>query len=916
MLIGLILLFVVSISAIVRLYTDLLWYQEVGFSSVFWTTVGAKVLLAIAFGLAFFVFALINLLIVTRMTPVYRVAVDPEDPFERYRGSILPYMRWASLGIAAVLGFFFGLGVTPNWSRILLAFNQEPFGVSDPVFGQDIGFYVFRLPFHQFLYGWMFSGLLVVVLVVAGAHYLTGGIRPQAPGDRVTPQVKAHLSALLGLVILLRGWGYRLDQYQLLYSPRGEVTGASYTDVNAVRPALTLLIFISIIVAGLFLVNIRQRGWVLPLAGLGLWLLISILARGIYPFVIQRFTVEPAQLEREEPYIVRNIEHTRQAYGIDAMEVQEYPAVTGISPEAVEANRDAIGNIRLWDPGTLSRSYRQLQEIRTYYQFDDVDIDRYAIGGGLRQLLLSVRELEPGNLETRTWLNLHVVYTHGYGVVASPTNESDPEGQPAFLLHEIPPIAQAPELELEQPGIYYGEGLADTEYSLVGTRQQELDYGTPEENRFTTYEGKGGVPAASLLRRLAFSWRFRNINVAISRLIEPETKILYYRQIRDRLGLAAPFLHFDGDPYPVIAGGRVVWLADAYTLSPMYPYSERLRFHDRTGRVNVDGLETPPAILGEYNYIRNSVKATVDAYDGTVTLYVWDESDPIIRAWRKIFPDLFRDASQMPDEIRSHVRYPEDLFRIQSYLYRRYHMIKPQDFYTQEDLWIIPRDPGLPETAVTTSPVMQEIQPFYVLMRLPGSEELEYVLILPFNPRGRPNMVSYVVAKSGPEDYGKLIDFRFPRGRQIDGVGQVHARINQNPEISRTITLLSQRGSEVILGNLLVIPIENSILYVQPLFLQADRNAIPELKHVIMATSERVVMGLSIDDAFRLLFEGGPTVSEEVAEERPALEGDLVRQALDHLIAAEEAARRGDWATYGREIEEARRALEEANRQP
>ena len=891
-----------------------MWYREVGFSSVFWTVLGSRAALGAAFGVTFFLFTLLNLLFVIRLMPVYRRSLDPDDPLERYRGAFIPYIRWIAIGISAFLGLMFGITVTSHWDKILLALNGVSFGAKDAVFGRDIGFYVFKLPFYQFLYGWLLSGLVVVILMVAAAHYLTGGIRPQAPGDRVTPQVKAHLSALVGLAVLLRAWGYRLNQFELLYSDRGEVTGASYTDINAERPALTLLIIILVIVAVLFLVNIRQRGWSLPLAGVGLWLLIALLGKGLFPFVVERFRVQPAQLQKERPFIDRNIKATRLAYGLSDVQVTpDYPAIEGITQAAVNENSETIGNIRLWDTKTLMAAYAPLQEIRPYYRFEDVDVDRYEIDGKLRQVMLSARELAPEALETRSWQNEHIVYTHGYGVVVSPTNESTPEGEPTFLVKDVPPTTDIEELTLKQPRIYYGEGLEGIDYSLVGTSQRELDYGTQDETQYSSYKGEGGVGVSGLLRRIAFAWRFRNINLAITGLVQDDSRIIYYRDIRERLQLAAPFLQYDGDPYPVIADGRLVWMADAYTVTDMFPYSERIDFAERTLRARGTSDLAEPAIQGKYNYIRNSVKATVDAYDGTVRFYVWDDKDPIIKAWRDIFPRLFVDASEMPDSLRSHVRYPEDLLRIQSYQYRRYHMTQVDDFFTREDQWAIPADPNLESGAGTT--VLGETQPYYVLMKLPGSPKLEYQLILPMNPRGenRRNMIAYLSASSDPETYGALRDYRFPKNRQIDGVQQVHARINQDPLISRTRSLLDQAGSKVIFGNLLVIPLGESILYVQPLFLQASQSGIPELKNVILATSDRVVMGTSIQESLRLLLEGGPSVSEGASqpEDPGAPEGEAAEaEALRHLEAAERAAREGDWATFGRELELAKQALQ------
>ncbi|MGH7425703.1 MAG: UPF0182 family protein, partial [Candidatus Methylomirabilales bacterium] len=548
---------------------------------------------------------------------------------------------------------------------------------------------------------------------------------------------------------------------------------------------------------------------------------------------------------------------------------------------------------------------------------------RYTIDGSPRQVLLSTREMDTGALESTNWQNTHLFYTHGYGAVVSAASEATVEGEPNFLVQDIPPKPDSPELALTEPGIYFGEGLLGV-YSLAPSAQKELDFAREAEqgNKLTSYAGRGGVPASGVLRRLAFAWRFRNINLAISGLITPESRILYYRQVRERLLKAAPFLHFDTDPYPVISDGRIVWVADGYTVSDMYPYSERLDFGDRTFRPTSYG---PIAgIDGEFNYVRNSVKATVDAYDGTVSFYVWDPTDPIIRTWRRAFPALFKDAEDMPTSLRSHVRYPEDLFRIQTYIYQRYHMTEPTDFFTREDLWVIPADPNQSNEGVAEVQD-DEIQPYYVLMRLPGAPSEEYALILPMNPRGKRNMISWLAAKSGPADYGRLIDFRFPKGSQIDGVGQAHARINNTPEISKTVSLLDVRGSKVQWGNLLVIPVKNSVLYVQPMFVQAEKNAIPELKNVILVSSEKVVMGNDLRHALGLLLAGGeaapPGESAEPGETArppvgPGSRQEAARLALEHLRAAREAAQRGDWATYGRELQEAERRLGEALGEP
>src|SRR5437899_2186403 len=612
------LFFVLSISTIVRLYTDLLWYREVHFTSVFFTMLRSESLLGIGLGAVFFLFCLANLFIVARLMPVYRLTVDPNDPLNRYRSAALPYMGWIAAGGSAFLAFLFGISASPMWDRLVLALHTVPFHMKDPVFGRDVSFYVFRLPFYQFLYGWAFAALVVVTLVVAGAHYVTGGIRPQSAAERVTPQVKAHLSVLIGLIALLRAWGYRLGQYNLLYSTRGKISGASYTDLHAELPALRLLVVISIIGAILFLVNIRFRGWALPIAGAGLWFLTSVLAAGVYPFVVQRFVVGPAQLQKETPYIQRNISATRQAYGLDVTP-QPYADTGTITSDVIAKDVPVLNNIRLWDPDTLKTAYQTLQEIRPYYSFVDVNPDRYMINGSIQQVLSSARELNTSNLPTQNWQNQHLIYTHGYGIVASPANQKTPEGQPQFLVQNIPPTSTVAELQVTQSDVYYGEGLLGV-YSLVDSNQPELDFSSPNKDVYASYQGKGGVPVSGLFQRLMFAWRFKNINVLISSLVSKNTKIVYYRQIQERLLKSAPFINWDTDPYTSIVDGRLVWIADGFTVSNMSPYSEQTHYTDRTTRTATLGQLT--GIAGTNNYVRNSVKATIDADDATANLYV------------------------------------------------------------------------------------------------------------------------------------------------------------------------------------------------------------------------------------------------------------------------------------------------------
>jgi len=909
-----------SISAVVAFYTDFLWFKEVGFSGVFWKIFSTKMILGAAFGVVFFLFALVNLLLVVRLMPSGRLGGPKEDPMQRYRLALAPYLKWIAAASSAFLALLFGLGVAPEWQKVLLYLNSVSFKRVDPVFKRDISFFVFKLPMYQVLYQWLFSTLIVVTIAVAAAHYLAGGIRPQAAFDRVSPQVKAHLSVLIGLIALVRAWGYRLDQFRLVYSTRGNVTGASYTDINAQLPALKLMVVISILGAILFLVNIRFKGWALPLAALGLWVLVSVLAGAAFPFIVQRFRVEPAQIEKERAFIGRNISATRAAYRLDAMKVQEYPAKLEISKQTLDSNPQTIDNIRLFDPDILKTAYKSLAEFKTYYEFKDVDVDRYTINGAQRQVMLSARELTLANFldaKDKSWVTSHLFYTHGFGVVASPTNEVSSEGNPNFFVQGIPPKATSPELKIDKGGIYYGERISD--YSVVKTKQRELDYDEQDRRLTTIYGGKGGIPLSGLVRRAALAWRFKDVNLLISGSLKSDSRIMYLQRVRDRLTTAAPFLSFDGDPYPVIAGGRIVWMADGYTTTDMYPYSERLDFGSRTPAKDLDGA---PSVEGRQNYIRNSVKATVDAYDGTIKLYVWDQTDPLIKSWRKAFPALFKDGATMPSELKKHVRYPEDLFRIQTFIYSRYHLTDPVDFFTQNNRWVIPKDPNQGEGAPAGQ--TEEVQPYYVLMKLPGAASENYFQILPMNPKDKPNMVAYIAANSDPERYGELNDFRFPKTTTVFGVGQIHARINSDPNFSREKTLLGQAGSKLLFGDLLVIPVQESILYVQPVFLQADVNAIPELKFVALATGDRVVLGKTLSEALNLLVQklGEPSLAPvpgtppAAGTPQPAgvksLE-QVLKEALDHEAKAEEAARTGDWATYGAEQQALKQVLQSAS---
>ena len=911
---GLLILLVLLGSA-ATFYTDLLWFEETGFKDVFYTQLWTKLFLGLVFGAIFAAVLAVNLFVVQKITSPYRLFTMQDQVLERYRATLRPYFKWGVLGISLLFGLFAGSGATAQWRNWLLFSHAQDFGTTDPLFTKDIGFYIFRLPFHRFVFTWAFSSLLVITIVVGVAHYFMGGIRSGPPGERVTPQVRAHLSVLLGLLVLLKAWGYRLDQFSLLFSKRGTINGASYTDVNAQLPALRLLVIIAIVSGVLFLINIRLRGWIMPAAAVGILALTSILAGGLYPALVQRFRVTPQERLRESVYIGRNIEQTRIAFGIDDADVAVRPftAAQRLNAAAIQRNRSTVENIRLWSPDVLADAYTQLQRITPYYEFLDVDIDRYSAEGARRQVMLSAREIAQNELPSsaRTWLNNHLVYTHGFGVVASRVDRVTTDGQPSFVVKDIPGTGSPDFPQIAQPRIYFGQA-EDVPFVLVNTDELEVDYPSGERLQTTKYAGKGGIPVKGFFRRAAFAWRFRDFNVLISGAVNPDARILFRRRIQERLRQTAPFLKFDGDPYVAVVDGRLTWINDAYTTTDMYPYSQRLDLGQTIGRQT--------QISGTANYIRNSVKATVDALDGTISLYVNDEKDPIIRAWRSVWPDIFKPASAMSDQLRAHLRYPEDLFTLQAAQYTLYHITDTNDFYQREDAWRIPNDPR-PGTD-------EPFPPYYVLMTLPGERNPQFILMQPFAPFSqqggtrRTNMTAWLAARSDPEGYGQKLSFVFPRTQNIPGPEQVQARINQDPEVSRQITLWNQANSIVRYGNLLVIPIEDALLYVQPLYLEATKGALPELKRVVVVSGETIVMGETLDRALAAVFGQAPPAPVEgdgVTPPPPPTGGtsaQLVAEALAHLRAADEALRRGDLARYQSEVNAARVALERASRSP
>ncbi len=871
------------LTAASTLFTDYLWFVDIGQRDVFVTILASRVATGAAFGLAAFVILFANLRIARAMAPravLTSIGHDAPPQLEEFviqlRGAIGPIVDkvvlWGSLGLAIL----FGIGMSGTWDTMRLALTGVLFGANDPHFGHDIGFFVFVLPALRAIADWLTPLLVLTAIVTAVIHLVDGAIQPWARLKGFAPHVKAHLSVLLGLIVASRVFDYYLSILELSFSPRGQVTGASYTDVNAQIPAYRLLIAIAAVSAIALLINIWFKGWRLPAIALGVWVAASVLAGNVYPGLIQQFRVAPNEIAYEAPYIARNITATRDAFDLADVETRPFPADETLTVDDVVENRPTLDNIRLWDPSIAVQTYRQLQVIRTYYDFRDVDVDRYVIDGRQRQVLVSAREMDVTQLaeQAQTWLNKHLVYTHGYGIVVSPSNEADTRGLPNFVVGDIPPdVVEG--LEIDEPGIYFGE--ATTDYIIVNTGIPEFDYPVGEGRVETFYDGAAGVEVSSFVRRAAFAMRFGAPQILFSQYIEPQSRVLFDRDLRSRVSKVAPFLTLDGDPYPAIIDGRIVWIQDAYTTSAHYPYSQYFR-----------GV----------NYVRNSVKVTVDAYDGTTTLWGVDPDDPVLQAWQVIFPDLITNGDDVPDGVRAHFRYPEDLFSLQAEAYKTYHMTDPQDFYNKEDAWELPGErEGNP------------MDPFYVLMRLPGEAVEDFQLIQPFTPRNRNNMIGWMSAKSDPADYGRRVVYEFPKQRVILGPEQVSARINQDDIIAPQLTLWSQRGSDVIFGNMLVVPLGDSIVYIQPLYLQAEQTAIPELVRVLVVYADKVEMAVDLEAALLAVFGERP-IDDPDDPAVPGLPADAAR-AAELYERAIQAQRAGDWAEYGRAIDELGRVLRE-----
>ena len=860
----------------ISLYIDWLWFKDVNFGKIFTVRLNAQAITALAGGLAGFVISYVNIWFSLRATKDRPVVMTfGNQPIPQL--NVLRHFDRLKIIVPILIGWFAGLSLSNNWLDFLYYFNRVDSGYSDPIFGKDVSFYLFTIPAYEII-----SSLLMFILVASLAlsalnYILKGAVFMTQKGIISERSASAHLSVIVSLIFLVLALKTYTGMYTILSSSHGHVAGATYTDIHAVIPFLKARIFIALASAVLLISNIFLRRNLIFIGTAMLYLAVSFIGSSVYPAIIQKFVVAPNELVKETPYITNNISSTRKGFGLDRVEERDISGSTTINRDDITKNSATIKNIRLWDHKPLLDTFSQIQEIRTYYDFTMVGNDRYLINGEYRQTMLSPRELSTESIPTRNWINETLSFTHGYGLTLGPVNQVTPEGLPVLLIKDIPPVSTAANIKVSRPEIYYGK--LSSKYVIVNTKSKEFDYPSGEANVFTEYSGKSGVLIDSIFRKLAFSVHYGSLKLFLSNDITGKSRILFNRNILERVSKVMPFLRFDHDPYMVVSDdGHLYWIYDAYTMSRRFPYSQPVG----------NGI----------NYIRNSVKVTINAYDGSMKFYMADKDDPIIRTISRIFPGTLQPMSEMPADLRKHIRYPLDIFGIQTMVYATYHMEVPQIFYNKEDQWEIPAM-GKSEEAM---------EPYYTIMKLPAEKKEEFILMLPFTPKKKDNLSAWMVARSDAENYGRLMVYRFPKDRLVYGPKQIVARINQDTEISRQISLWDQRGSQVIQGTLLVIPIENSLIYVQPLYLRADKGKIPELKRVVVAYENRIAMEETLDAALSRIF-GDVRVSEEAMPLKSSLRLPAAKDnkglsltAGEHFDRAMKAQREGNWALYGEEI--------------
>ncbi len=942
------LLFIVAIAALVAwilsgfwatIFVEALWFDQLGFNDVFWTTIWAKFATGLVFGLMALVGLGLNVYLArfysTRLTELHLFNEEMSELEQLFSSSKL--IEIVTIIGVLVISAIMGLIGLANWDGMLRYFNQEAFGATDPIFSLDIGFYVFSLPILHFFRFWLLLLVIASAIAVTLFYLYRGAVTIEERGIQIRSYARNHICVLGAIVFLLMAWGYRLDMYRLLYSESGFAFGAGYTDLHARLYSLWILLFVALACAGMFAMTLYSKRRNLPFYAIGAMIASSLLVGSVYPGLVQYFLVAPNEYDREMPYIEHNINYTLQGYGLDLVDEVPFQIQEDLTAEDIQSNITTINNLKIQDKRPLRRTYQQLQEIRTYYDFSNVDEDRYLIDGQYRQVMLAARELSYNQIPSPTWQNRHLFYTHGYGLCLSPVNTSTPEGLPVLFVKDIPPVSNSDDLVVRRPELYFGENM--DAYAVVKTTQEEFDYPEGDQNKFSRYEDDGGVELSSYFRRVAFARYFSEANFVISPLITEESQVMFYRRLQSRVENIAPFLDYDHDPYLIIAGGKLYWMIDAYTTTGSYPYSQRfsglLQMPDQGDlgsgpQSDIPGLNPPPQrrfvqnqpTLQQINYIRNSVKVVIDAYTGETDFYLVDEVDPIVLTYQKIFPTLFRPLSEMPQMLRDHIRYPRDMFAIQAAMYRIYHMRNPQVFYNKEDMWAVPQQfYGEQE---------QQVYPYYAVMKTAQMDKEELLLLLPFTPAGKENMIGWMAAHCDEPLYGRIQVYNFPKQELVYGPMQIEARITQDADIAKELTLWNQEGSQVIRGDIIVVPIQESLLYIEPLYLRqrSTRGGLPELKRVIVAYGNRIAMRETLDQALSTIFSFESSLAlqsstivdgMEVLSPRRATLNELAKRAVSQYEEARNYLQAGNWAGYGESLQQLENVLkrlsDEADRQ-
>jgi len=910
----LIIVVIASLHTFAVFYTDSLWFSSIGLHSVWSSLFEIKIGLLLAFGAIFAAGLLASILVGEKLVP-HGPALGAEDDFvRRYQETVGPHVRWIRAGVVVLLSVLLGSDALGQWQHWILFRNGTSFGVKDPIWHKDIGYFVFKLPFETFLVQWSFLALFLILIVTVIFHYLNGGIRIQGPKPRVSPAVKAHISLILGLLALVKAAGYFLQRYSLDNATDSVGQGAGYADIHARLPALELLILVSLAAFVLLIFNIRRQGWALPVLGVGMWFLVALSAGTIYPALVQAFKVSPNEEVLESPYIHDNIVATRAAYGLNKIKKVPYPVNDNLTANQINANATTLNNVQLWDPSVTSETYQKLQDISTYYQFGALSVDRYDINGQETPVIVGAREINESGLPSGGWVNTHLQYTHGYGMIVAPANQVTPSGDPVFSVGQVPPVSSSGLPQITQPSVYYGVG--NMTYVVVNSKQAEVDYELPnnEGNVETHYSGTGGVQLGSLFNRLMFAVRFGDYNLAISSELTSKSRIMFVRNIQTRITKVAPYLSLSSDPYPVLIHGSIYWIQNAFTTTNSYPYSES---------VNTSELPSSAGLPSSFNYIRNSVDVVTNAYTGKMTFYVTDPNDPIIKTYERAFPGMFTPESKMGGALKAQLRYPKDLFAIQALMYGKYHITNVASFFNQADEWTLSPSPGSgsPTQALPTTTTLNargqlvstgqqvRMSPIYEEMKIPGQSNESFDLLDAMVPYSTNNQIQtlsgFMIAGSDPSNFGKLTMYVTPQGNPVDGPSLVSANIDSTPAVSQSISLLDKNGSSVELGNVVMLPIANSLIYVQPLYVQSSRNNVPELRQVIVVYGKEAALGKTLAAALTSAFSAPVSTTPVVGGSSGALSPQikaLLSDAQTEYQSAQSALSSGNLGTYQSDI--------------